>query len=249
MNEYRPDAILYVVGAPQADHFEKLFAAARLWGYTEVELTHVAFGSVLGEDGKIFRTRAGDTVSLESLIDEAVSRAAAVVGEFEHLSAEERAKVAEVIGPSAIKYADLSHARTSDYVFSFDKMVALRGNTATYMQYSYARVRSIFAKAELEAASLAGASFVLSEPAERSLAVSLLRFGDALAESMVDYRPNLLAAYLFDLAKAYSDFYEACPVLNAEEPLRTSRLALCDLTARTLRQGLELLGIPVVERM
>jgi arginyl-tRNA synthetase len=190
-----------------------------------------------------------------SRLDEAVARAAAVVAENDtdnHLSSDQRREIAEVVGIGALKYADLSQNRTSDYTFSYDKMLLMNGNTATYMQYSYARVRSIFAKGGFETAAIraSGAKIVLSHPAERALALQILRFAEALAQVEAESMPHYLTAYLFDLAKAYSTFFEHCPVLRAEtDELRTSRLLLCDLTARTIRLGLDLLGIHVVERM
>ena len=260
MNEWRPDAILYVVDHRQSLHFEQLFAAARLWGYRDVELQHVAFGTVLGDDGKPFKTRTGASVGLASLLDEAVERAYAIVSQNDdarperHLSEEERRQVAERIGIGAIKYADLAHNRTSDYVFSYDKMLAMTGNTATYMQYSYARVRSIFAKGGVDQSAIRNPQseigISLATPQEQALAIGLIQFSEALDRVVADYRPNHLTAYLFDLATRYSDFFENCPVLRAESAeLRTSRLLLCDLTARTIKLGLNLLGIDVVERM
>ncbi len=259
METWRPDAMLYVVDHRQNLHFEQLFAAARRWGCRDVELVHVSFGTVLGDDGRPFKTRSGDTVGLSSLLDEAVRRALAVVsaGDDAELdgrrrSHERRRQIAETVGIAALKYADLSQNRTSDYVFSYDKMLAMNGNTATYMQYAYARVRSIFAKGGVDAAALhnAAAPFCLTTPAERALGLELVRFEEALEACVTDYRPNTLTNYLFELANRYSTFFEQCPVLKAEsEPLRQSRLMLCDLTARTLKQGLELLGIAVVEQM
>ncbi len=259
MEEFAPDAILYVVDHRQGLHFQQLFATARLWGYGRVELQHVSFGTVLGEDGRPFKTRSGDTVGLEGLLDEAVRRAAEIVAANDdekpggaELSPAERARVAERVGIGALKYADLSQNRTSDYVFSYDKMLAMTGNTATYMQYAYARVRSIFAKGriDLEALRASGARIRLDTPAERALGLELLRFSEALELTVADYRPNQLTSYLFDLANRYSTFFEQCPVLKAEtDQLRQSRLLLCDLTARTLKKGLELLGIDVVEKM
>jgi arginyl-tRNA synthetase len=264
---WQPDAILYVVDHRQSLHFEQLFAVARLWGYGDVELQHVAFGTVLGEDGRPFKTREGTAVGLVSLLDEAVERAYRIVCENDDarpqplLSDDDRRTVAERIGIGAIKYADLAHNRTSDYVFSYDKMLAMTGNTAAYMQYSYARVRSIFEKAEVSGLRFQVSestdtrhptpdTFLLTSPEERALALALLQFSEALARVAADYRPNFLTGYLFDLASRYSEFFEHCPVLKAEsDELRISRLALCDLTARTLQRGLNLLGIETVERM
>ena len=258
---WRPDAILYVVDHRQSLHFQQLFATARRMGYDEkaLELVHVSFGAVLGDDGRPFKTRSGETVGLEGLLDEAVRRAAKIVAENDdalpggpELSAEERARVAEYVGIAALKYADLSQNRTSDYVFSYDKMLAMTGNTATYMQYAYARVCSIFAKGGVDVAALRrqAPAIQLAAPAERSLALALSRSGEALDLVVADYRPNQLTSYLFELANCYSTFFEQCPVLKAENPaLRQSRLTLCDLTARTIRLGLQLLGIRVVEKM
>jgi arginyl-tRNA synthetase len=257
MKEWKPDAILYVVDHRQSDHFKQLFATARLWGYTEdkVELQHISFGTVLGDDGKPFKTRSGTNVGLMGLLDEAVGRAGRIAAESEVLAIateDERRTVAERIGIGAIKYADLAHNRTSDYKFSYDKMLAMTGNTAAYMQYSYARVSSIFAKGDVDPNRLRldESPITLESPFERALAVALLQFPEALDRVVADYRPNNLTDYLFDLAGKYSAFFENCPVLKAEtDELRTSRLKLCDLTARTLKQGLELLGIETVERM
>jgi arginyl-tRNA synthetase len=259
METFHPDAILYVVDFRQSDHFRHLFATARRLGYDRVEFQHVSFGTVLGDDGRPFRTRSGDTVGLEGLLDEAVHKAAVIVSANEgakpegpELSGEEMEKVAEIVGIGALKYADLSQNRTSDYVFSYEKMLAMNGNTATYMQYAYARVRSIFAKGRIDVEALRASAppILLTSPFERALGLELLRFGEALDLALEDYRPNQLTSYLFDLANRYASFYEHCHVLNAEsEALRSSRLVLCDLTARTLRQGLELLGIEVVEKM
>jgi arginyl-tRNA synthetase len=265
METWHPNAILYVVDHRQSLHFEHLFATARLWHpeWANVELKHVSFGTVLGKDGKPFKTRSGDTVGLESLLDEGVSRALAIVSDNDgakpngpELSPEERKKIAEAVGIGALKYADLSQNRTSDYVFDYDKMLAMNGNTATYMQYAHARVRGIFIKGKKQlgesAKSSAGApaTITVSHPAERGLALAALQLSEAIDLVLADYRPNQLTSYLFELANHFSTFYENCPVLKAETPeLLHSRLALCDLTAKVLRQGLELLGIEVVERM
>ncbi len=256
---WNPDALLYVVDHRQSLHFEQLFATAKKWGYDNVEFAHVSFGTVLGDDGRPFKTRSGDTVGLEGLLDEAVERAHKIVSDNDdakpdgrELSDADRQSIAQTVGIAALKYADLSQNRTSDYVFSYDKMLAMNGNTATYMQYAYARVRSIFRRGNVDIEKLRRepAKIVLSTPAERALAVEILRFAEALDAVLVDYRPNQLTAYLFELANRYSTFFDQCPVLKAETPeLRTSRLLLCDLTARTLKQGLALLGIDVVEKM
>ena len=268
MEHWKPDRILYVVDSRQSPHFEQLFATAKLWGCGDrqridgVELVHVAFGTVLGEDGKPFKTRAGDTVGLEALLDEGVERAGKVqhAGEQPQHAAEEgrasmdateRRHVAETVGIGAIKYADLSQNRTTDYVFSFDKMLQLTGNTAAYMQYAVARVEGIFSKGGIDRVALRQSvqGVSLSTPQERALALEIVRFGEALEDVEIDYRPNVLTAWLYDLAGCYSTLYDALPVLKAEGEERTSRLALCDLTGRILRQGLELLGIGTVEKM
>ena len=283
MEQWHPDAILYVVDHRQSHHFDQLFATARLWhpDWANVEFKHVSFGTVLGKDGKPFKTRSGDTVGLESLLDEGVSRALKIVSENDdakpngpELSPDERKKIAEAVGIGALKYADLSQNRTSDYVFDYDKMLAMNGNTATYMQYAHARIRGIFIKGQkqlgnapatsssepgcpqpgatkTEAVSLTQATKIqLTHPAERALALASLQLSEAIDLVLADYRPNQLTNYLFELANRFSTFYENCPVLKAETPeLLQSRLALCDLTAKILRQGLALLGIEVVERM
>jgi len=259
MENWRPNAILYVVDHRQSLHFCQLFAAARMLGYQDVTLQHVSFGTVLGEDGRPFRTRAGDTVGLESLLDEAVRRAAEIVAgnddakpQGPELSPDERRRVAEVVGIGALKYADLSQNRSSDYVFSYDKMLAMNGNTGTYMQYAYARIRNIFAKGEvdIDALRLAGDQIVLAHPEERALALEILRFPEAIELVLEDYRPHQLTSYLFDLSNCFSTFYQECPVLQAPSAeVRTSRLLLCDVTGRVIRCGLHLLGIETVERM
>jgi len=259
MERWKPDAMLYVVDHRQSLHFEQLFAAAKLWGYDACDFRHLSFGTVLGKDGRPYKTRSGDTVGLMGLLDEAVDRALKIVSENDdgkpggaELDEATRKQVAETVGIGALKYADLSQNRTSDYEFSYDKMLAMNGNTATYMQYAYARVRSIFRRGGVDAAAVraSGAKIVLGTPAERALGLALLRFEEAIDQSTVDFRPNLLTTYLFELAGAYSTFFEQCPVLKAPTPeTRAGRLLLCDLTARTIRTGLSLLGIDVVEQM
>ncbi|HWA98093.1 MAG TPA: arginine--tRNA ligase [Pirellulales bacterium] len=258
---WQPHAMVYVVDHRQSLHFEQLFATARRWHteYASIEFKHVSFGTVLGEDGRPFKTRSGDTVGLSGLLDEAVARAYKIVSENDdakpggaELNDTQRRHVAETVGIAALKYADLSQNRTSDYTFSYDKMLAMNGNTATYMQYAYARVKSIFRRGGIEVAALrsSGAVIALDQPAEKALARQLVRFAESLDGVLVDYRPHQLTAYLFDLAESYSTFFENCPVLKADSPaVRDSRLLLCDLTARTIAKGLELLGIAVVEQM
>jgi arginyl-tRNA synthetase len=263
MEHWQPDVVLYVVDARQALHFRNLFAIARRWGYEQVQLEHVPFGMVLGEDKRPLKTREGENVSLESLLDEAVDEGCrryvatreerqARGEDVPELSDEERGQIAEVVGLGAVKYADLSQNRTSDYVFSWDKMLTTEGNTATYMQYAYVRNRGIFRKGDVDVKPLREApplpTWERSE--ERALAIQLLRFGDALDAAAAEYKPNAITAYLWDLAKAYSGFFTNCPVLKAPTPeLRQSRLLLCDLTARVIQKGLDLLGIQTVDRM
>jgi len=250
---WKPDEILYVVDHRQSDHFKLLFAVARRWGYDSVDLEHVAFGTILGGDRKPFKTREGDVVGLESLLDEAVAKARKVVDENSpDLEPEVRPRVAEVVGLGAIKYADLSQNRLSDYVFDWNKMLAMNGNTGAYLQYAYARIRSIFRKGGIAPETIRAArpAIALSHPAERALAVRILRLPEILDLAALELKPNIVTDYLFDLANAYSTFYDECPVLKAESAeRRDSRLALGDLTARTLKFGLNLLGIEVVEQM
>jgi len=259
METWNPDVILYVVDHRQGEHFGKLFDAAQRWGHCHVRFTHVSFGTVLGDDGRPFRTRSGHTVGLDGLLDEAVRRAYDVVSENDdakpegpEFSEDRRRRIAEIVGIGALKYADLSQNRTSDYVFSYDKMLALNGNTATYMQYAYARVRSIFARGRIDVDRLRHSATAISftHPAERALGLEILRSSEALELAAADFRPNQLTNYLFELAEKYSTFFQNCPVLKADtQSQRDSRLLLCDLTARTLKQGLALLGIDVVEKM
>ncbi len=262
--ELQADAILYVVDARQSEHFGLLFETARRWGYADTEFQHVSFGTVMGEDGKPFKTRAGDTVGLESLLDQAVAQARVIVDENDdakrddheqpapELDKTERQAVAEIVGIGGIKYADLRHNRESDYVFSWDKMLAKTGDTATYMQYAYARICGIFRRGGVCRDDLraAGDRIRLSDPAERALALQIGRFPEALAAVAAEYRPNQLTQYLFETANLLSTFYEQCPVLKAPDAgTRNSRLMLVDLTGRVIERGLSLLGIAVSERM
>ncbi|WP_437569152.1 arginine--tRNA ligase [Sorangium sp. So ce542] len=243
--------LIYVVGAPQSQHFAMVFATAREAGWLRppARAEHVAFGSVLGADKKMFKTRSGDTVKLSDLLDEAVERATKVVREKNpELDAEAAGAVARAVGVGAVKYADLSSDRIKDYVFDWDRMLAFEGNTAPYLMYAHARIRSIFRKAGVE--SPRGVGITVGEPAERALALELLRFGAVLEDVAATLEPHRLCGYLFELAGSFTTFYERCPVLRAEsDEVRRSRLALCDLTAEVLAKGLGLLGIDAPERM
>jgi arginyl-tRNA synthetase len=251
------DLALYVVGAPQAQHFAMCFAVAAEAGWIPegAEPVHVAFGSMLGPDRKMFRTRDGDTVKLIDLVDEAVARAAAAIAEKNpDLDDAARVGVADVVGVGALKYADLSTDRVRDYVFDWDRMLALDGNTAPYLQYAHARIRSIFRRADLDPAASSPADptvpLILAEPGERDLAIALLGFETAVRATLDTFSPHKLCTYLFDLAGAFTGFYETCPVLRAEDPaVRASRLGLCALVASVLEQGLGLLGIGAPDRM
>lgn len=257
INELKADEIIYVTDARQKLHFEMLFKVAEMAGWVgNTKLYHVTFGSVLGEDGKPLKTRSGENVKLKELLDEAIKRAKQVVEEKNpQLSDDEKQQIAKAVGIGAVKYADYSNNRTSDYIFSFDKMLAMDGNTAPYMQYAYARVKSIGRKGqekgidtEKELADLK--QIIIKEPAEFDLAKELIQYGEAFNMAIADFKPNFLTAYLYDLAGKFSSFYNACPVLDAEPQIRASRLFLCDLTAQTIRHGLEnLLGIDVLEKM
>ena len=250
LREFAPDQIVYVTDGRQQLHFRQLFAIFRRWQPgAAVDLRHVWFGSILGEDGKPFKTRSGETVKLADLLDEAEERALVIVTEKNPaLPGEERREIARVVGLGAVKYADLLPNRQSDYVFSWDKMLSLQGNTAPYLQYSYVRARGIFRKLEGAPPSLEG-PFALTEDAERALFLQLARFAEELPRVLDDFRPNLLSNYLFETATRFHSFFEACPVLRAEGQAKATRLALCELTARTIRTGLGLLGIGVTEKM
>ena len=260
VGELGRDTIWVVVGAPQALHFEQLNAIVRrMNGASAVPITHVPFGSILGEDRKIMRTRSGDNVALTDLLDEATQRAHAIVeeknaerGGAEPLSDDEKSAIAHAVGLGAVKYAELSQHRLTDYVFSWDRMLSFQGNTAPYLQNAYVRIRSIFRRGGLdpEAAPDANTPLTLTEPAERDLAKKLAGFAETVPAVLDDFRPNLLANYLYELAGTFHTFFEACPVLKAGAGSpRETRLTLCRVTARTLRVGLGLLGIDVPERM
>jgi arginyl-tRNA synthetase len=248
IDEWKADSIWYVVGVPQQLHFRQIFDAAARWGKT-VDFQHVAFGSILGEDRKLMKTRSGDNVQLTDVLTESVERAAAIIAEKSpDLTGEEAAEVARIVGIGAVKFAELSQNRLTDYVFAWDRMLALQGDTAPYLQYSTVRIRSIFRKLDAPFDAKACA-IILNEEAEIHLARLHARFGELLPTILEDFRPNLLANYLLELARAFHSFFEACPVLKSGEPVRSSRLALCELTARILTTGLGLLGIRCPERM
>ncbi|TDC90771.1 arginine--tRNA ligase [Actinomadura sp. 7K507] len=248
------DRMVYVVGAPQSLHFQMVFAVSRMAGWLngEVEAEHAQIGNVLGTDGKILRTRAGGTVKLSELLDEAVERAGAVFDEIQHdepFDDATRAAIVRDVGMGAVKYADLSVARDSEYIFDFDRMISFNGKTGPYLQYAAARIRSIFRKGGLVPEDATG-PIVLGHPAERALALELLGFGAVLKQAGDTAEPHRLASYVYAVADAYTTFYENCPVLKApDEPTKASRLALCAATLRTLVTGLDLLGVPTPERM
>jgi len=244
------DLMLYVIGAPQQQHLEMVFAVANMAGWMPdgVSAIHVAFGNVLGDDKKMLRSRSGESVKLVDLLSEAVERAASAVEEKNpSLSDSERADVAQMIGIGAVKYADLSTDRVRDYVFDWDRMLAFDGNTSPYLQYAHARIRSIFRRAADDQVS-AGA-IAVHEAAERALGLRLLSYPAAVADALESNSPHRLCTYLFELAQLFTAFYEHCPVMKSEGDIRASRLALCDLTARTLSAGLDLLGIDAPEQM
>jgi arginyl-tRNA synthetase len=254
LDTWNPNEVVYVTGAPQQRHFLQLFAIFRRWHPgSNVKLAHVYFGSILGEDGKPFKTRAGEVIKLSDLLDEAEERAFNLVSEINpDLPAPERREIARVVGLGAVRYADLLPNRQSDYVFSWDKMLALNGNSAPYLQYAYARTRSVLRKAaeNLPPAGTAQESVILpSAPDEVGLSRHLLNFGFVLEGAADDYRPNFICNYLYDLAGLFARFWENCPVLKAEPEQRASRLALCDLTGRVLKTGLNTLGIETLEQM
>ena len=275
IQDLKADTVWLVVGAPQILHFKQIIAIARREGYT-ADFRHITFGSILGDDRKLMKTRSGENVALRDVLDEAVVRARKIVDEKNpEMPEAERTDVAKAIGIGAVKYADLSQYRMTDYIFSWDRMLSFQGNTAPYLQNAYVRIRSIFRKAA-GAAPLLGAPGVMSKgntgdppsprfgvtgrpvsstklvlvaPEEKNLAMRLCQFGEIVPTVLNDFRPNVLATYLFELANSFHSFYEACPVLKSEEPARSSRLALCELTARILHRGLDLLGIEVPEKM
>ena len=236
-----------VTGAPQILHFRQIFEIARREGY-KADFRHITHGSILGEDRKLMKTRSGENVPLRELLDEACKRARKIIEEKNpDLSEAEKIDIAQKIGIGAVKYADLSQYRMTDYVFSWDRMLSLQGNTAPYLQNAYVRIRSIFRKAGEPAPKID--KLTLRDPSEINLAKRLCQFAEIVPQVLNDFRPNILANYLFELANSFHTFYEACPVLKSDEPVRSSRLALCDLSGRVLQRGLDLLGIKVPEKM
>jgi arginyl-tRNA synthetase len=249
VNDLKTDTIWYVVGAPQILHFKQIFEIARRAGYA-ADFRHVTFGSILGEDRKLMKTRSGENVPLRDLLDEAVQRARKIIEEKNpDLSEADKIEIAQKIGIGAVKYYDLSQYRMTDYVFSWDRMLSLQGNTAPYLQNAYVRIRSIFRKADEGSTIGKIDKLILKDAAEINLAKRLTQFAEIVPQVLNDFRPNILANYLFELANSFHSFYEACPVLKSEEPIRSSRLALSELTGRVLQRGLDLLGIEVPEKM
>jgi arginyl-tRNA synthetase len=247
IRDLKADTVWLVVGAPQILHFKQIIAITRREGYT-ADFRHITFGSILGEDRKLMKTRSGENVPLRDLLDEAVQRARKIIEEKNpDLSESEKADIAQKVGIGAVKYYDLSQYRMTDYIFSWDRMLSFQGNTAPYLQNAYVRIRSIFRKAGEE--FVAPKQVTLGAPEEKTLAMKLCQFAEAVPTVLNDFRPNLLANYLYELANAFHAFYEACPVLKSEEPARGSRLALCELSGRVLGKGLDLLGIKVPEKM
>lgn len=264
VRELQADIALYVVDARQSEHFKLLAATIDRWLEEPIQLVHVSFGTVMGADRRPFKTRSGDTVGLESLLEEAVRKAREIVAANDDAKLDEdgnsapeldeatRDAIAQIVGIGGIKYADLHHNRESDYVFDWDKMLAMSGDTATYMQYAYARTRGILRRGNVSTEQLHESRFQihLEHAAERALALRLFRFEEALQAMVAEYRPNLLTQYLFELAGDFTTFFAQCPVLKAaDETSRNSRLKLVDLSGQVIRQGLSLLGIEVCERM
>jgi arginyl-tRNA synthetase len=261
VNDLKADTVWIVTGAPQILHFKQIFEIARREGY-KADFRHITNGSILGEDRKLMKTRSGENVPLRDVLAEAIARSRKMIEEKNPgLGAVEKTDIAEKIGIGAVKYADLSQYRMTDYIFSWDRMLSLQGNTAPYLQNAYVRIRSIFRKADVATGQWPVSEtgrrpvtpkdqeLVLATPAEINLAKRLSQFAEVVPQVLNDFRPNILANYLFELANSFHAFYEACPVLKSEEPTRSSRLALSDLTGRVLQKGLELLGIKVPEKM
>jgi len=246
------DLMLYVIGAPQQQHLQMVFAVAEMAGWLQPprEAVHVAFGNVLGTDRKMLKSRSGEPMKFAALLDEAIERAGSAIAEKNpDLTADERATVAHMIGIGAVKYAELSTDRVKDYVFDWDRMLSFDGNTGPYLQYAHARICSIFRRAGVDRASVRTSTILLDTPQERALALRLLAYPTAIDATLETYSPHKLCTYVYDLATDFTAFYERCPVLKADEPVRSSRLALADLAARTLAHALGLLGIDAPEQM
>ena len=242
--------MLYVVDARQSLHFQQVFKVAQLAGFASANcsLEHLSYGTMMGKDGKPFKTRSGDTVKLVDLCDESIERAFTLVSSKNpDLAESERRTIAKVIGIGAVKYADLSKNRNSDYIFDWDSMLSFEGNTAPYLLYAYARIRSIFRRAGFDTEARYAISIETAE--EQALALKLLQFTESVELLADDCLPNQLCLYLYELSGLFMKFYEACPVLKAEGAIQISRLGLCQLTALTLKQGLKLLGISTLEQM
>jgi arginyl-tRNA synthetase len=245
------DLMLYVIGTPQAQHLQMVFEVCKMAGWLNepTEAIHVNFGNVLGEDRKMMRSRSGDSVKLVELLDEAVERAAAVIAEKNPLEPALQADVAEMVGIGALKYFDLSTDRIKDYQFDWDRMLAFEGNTGPYLQYAHARICSIFRRAGIDRSSMRSTPITLGQPEERALALQLLAYPSAIDLTLDTYSPHKLCTYVYEVATAFSSFYQECPILKSDEPVRSSRLALADLTARVLAHSLGLLGIQAPEQM
>ena len=246
------DLMLYVIGTPQAQHLQMVFEVCRMagWLVEPTKAVHVGFGNVLGADRKMMRSRAGDSVKLADLLDEAVERAEVAIAEKNpDIGHEERLVVANMVGIGALKYSDLSTERIKDYVFDWDRMLAFEGNTGPYLQYAHARICSIFRRARIDRASVRSEHIILNQPQERGLAMRLLAYPSAIATTLDSFSPHKLCTYVYELASDFSSFYQECPILKSPEPMRTSRLALADFTAQVLEHSLGLLGITAPEQM
>ena len=246
------DLMLYVIGTPQAQHLQMVFEVCRMagWLVEPTKAVHVGFGNVLGADRKMMRSRAGDSVKLADLLDEAVERAEVAIAEKNpDIGPEERLVVANMVGIGALKYSDLSTERIRDYVFDWDRMLAFEGNTGPYLQYAHARICSIFRRARIDRASVRSGHIILNQPHERALAMRLLAYPSAIATTLDSYSPHKLCTYVYELASDFSSFYQECPILKSDEPMRSSRLALADFTAQVLEHSLGLLGITAPEQM
>ncbi len=252
-NFLQADRILYFIDARQSLHMNQVFTLAKKANFVdqEVALEHHAFGTMMGPDGKPFKTRSGGTVKLAELLDEAVERAAALIAEKDpDLTEEEKVEVAQKVGIGAVKYADLSKTRTNDYIFNWESMLSFEGNTAPYLQYAYARIQSIFRKADIDAETL-DCNISIEQPQEKALALKLLQFSEVLEQVAREAYPHVLCSYLYDLASLFMKFYEACPILkdDVDQNTQASRLGIAQVTAQTLRTGLDLLGIETMEKM